>query len=120
MVISLVTLCGLPGCGKTTFCKQFCSYASSSARQFDVPRFSVVHIEFDLIEQQLKGKSHEFDPGVWKSARKMLVQNVINTVEYFVFYFLFAHLILLKFIWIKYVDKYFKICLFMYCLWFRG
>lgn len=66
--VALVLVCGLPGCGKSSFCKALV------ARLEEEPdllgrKAEVHHICYDNIETELRSVNSEFDPSSWQAAR---------------------------------------------------
>jgi len=72
----LLLVCGLPGCGKSTFCRELLARAT---REPDLFGFTAVwhYVCYDAVESELRGAA-SFTPECWQAARQRVVETVSN------------------------------------------
>lgn len=72
----LLLVCGLPGCGKSTFCRELLARAS---REPQLLGFTAVwhYLSYDAMEAELRGAA-SFTPECWQAARQRVVEAVSN------------------------------------------
>uniref|UniRef100_A0A6T1G554 L-seryl-tRNA(Sec) kinase n=1 Tax=Alexandrium monilatum TaxID=311494 RepID=A0A6T1G554_9DINO len=69
----LLLVCGLPGCGKTSFCKVLLARAAEDPCLLG-SNAEWHHICYDEIEADLRGPAGDFDPSAWQAARERCMQ----------------------------------------------
>jgi len=70
----LLLVCGLPGCGKSTFCRELLARAT---REPELLGFTSVwhHMSYDAMEAELRGTA-SFTPECWQAARQRVAEAV--------------------------------------------
>jgi len=80
--ICIILLIGLPGSGKTTFCKEF---IEKMPKILTAKNLQISHIELDLVENSLKKekpkKTENFDSEIWKNSRDFAIQNTEDIIK---------------------------------------
>ena len=69
----LLLVCGLPGSGKTSFCRALVAQGGLGAKW--------VHVCYDEVEQGLRFDQSKFDPDTWQQARMKVVSDVRQLLE---------------------------------------
>ena len=77
----IVLVCGLPGCGKSSFCAEFMRRTGGTSGFFgEQPPLVWEHVCFDAIEAELRPPSADFDPSAWKLAQERPVDIVLSAL----------------------------------------
>eukprot|EP00928_Gymnodinium_smaydae_P070878 TRINITY_DN54624_c0_g1_i1.p1 TRINITY_DN54624_c0_g1~~TRINITY_DN54624_c0_g1_i1.p1 ORF type:complete len:329 (-),score=62.96 TRINITY_DN54624_c0_g1_i1:48-1034(-) len=78
----LVIVAGLPGCGKTSFCRELLARLDKGDDLGSgLASASWHHICYDKIEAELRGSNATFDPATWKAARERASDMVGKLLE---------------------------------------
>lgn len=79
-LVALIAVAGLPGCGKSSFCKALISHITTLQRSSNLPKpfdsASWHYICYDSVEAELRDSKCDFDPVVWKASREKVVELV--------------------------------------------
>eukprot|EP00933_Yihiella_yeosuensis_P041726 TRINITY_DN3612_c1_g5_i2.p1 TRINITY_DN3612_c1_g5~~TRINITY_DN3612_c1_g5_i2.p1 ORF type:complete len:327 (-),score=73.61 TRINITY_DN3612_c1_g5_i2:187-1167(-) len=76
----LLLVCGLPGCGKSTFCKSLIARAEQEKQLLGACQWR--HLCYDEVEMELRGQgSTHFDPDTWRESRVKAAQAIAEIFE---------------------------------------
>ncbi|CAJ1365384.1 unnamed protein product [Effrenium voratum] len=74
----LLLVCGLPGCGKSTFCKELVARGGEESWQ-GTSRW--IHFCYDEVERTLRTDESQFDPETWQAARAKISGDVAALLD---------------------------------------